>query len=208
VKVEVLVRKEQDMKYYKTRVKIMFHKFIILSVVFTILLLFFNINYGQVLGTHQYNTGSDTITTLDAGECIEIPQEIPQSGGSWESAHGLNGSWSTTSTQYQINQIWNEQGQTYDTNHWAYVETNSGEKRYLVALSSIYGKTGSYVDIYVNNNGTEAKYPCIMGDAKNANDSTTHWWPNANDPNRVTYGHQRRKLWIFKCCRSNVRFSK
>lgn len=75
--------------------------------------------------------------------------------------------WNKTSNQYRINQIWEEQGKTADPDtHWAYITTGSGEKRYLVALSSTYGTTGDYVDIYVNKEGIMTVFPCIMGDAK------------------------------------------
>lgn len=189
------------MSNLKNEIKIKIKKTIFIFLIVIILLLTIYPNKGQVLATHDYNTGSEVITTLDAGEYIEIPSEIPQSGGSWES-EDVN--WSAGTRQAEINRIWNEQGKKYTEDNWAYVETNSGEKRLLVALSSIYGETGSYVDIYVNHNGKESKYPCVIGDAKSAHDSTTHWWPSADDPNRVTYGHQRRTEWLSKCCRSYV----
>lgn len=175
------------MDNFRNQLKIKMNKIFAIVIIVVILLPIFNLNYGQVLGTHEYNTGSETITTLDAGEYITIPSEIQQSGGSWESE---DVSWQEGTRQAEINKIWKEQGKKYTTDHWAYVETDSGEKRLLVALSSIYGETGSYVDIYVENDGEEVVYPCIMGDAKSAFDATTHWWPNASDPNRVTYGHQ------------------
>ncbi len=185
------------MDKFKNKINYKLNKIVAILSIVVIWLPFFDMSYGQVIAVHDYNTGSEVIKTLDAGECIEIPSEIPQSGGSYEPVYQT---WSYR--QKEINDIWKEQGEKVSDEHWAYIETNSGEKRLLVALSSIYGETGSYVDIYVNNNGEEKVYPCVMADAKSAYDSTTHWWPNAEDSNKVTYGHMRRNSRIFKYCRS------
>ena len=192
------------MNHFKNQLKVKLKKIWIVAIMVVVLLPLFTRNNGQVLATHEYNTGSATITTLDAGEYISIPSEIPQSGGSWESE---DVTWADGTRQQEINRIWEEQGKQYTEEHWAFVETNNGEKGLLVALSSIYGETGSYVDIYVNHDGEEKIYPCVIGDAKSAYDETTHWWPSESDPNRVTYGHRRRKSGIFKCSRSYVRIT-
>lgn len=130
--------------------------------------------YDRAGGVH------DDVIVPDAGDVINIPQDMEQSPATYESE---DVTWSSGTTQNYINQIWNEQGKTYSEDHWAYITVN-GEKRYLVAMVPTYGLPGDYVDIYVTNEGTETVYPCIIGDSKDIWVDVGYTWSDG-----IVYGH-------------------
>ena len=127
--------------------------------------------FGQVLGV---SPGEEIrIPTERNGEklqqtCVDYEAEDRE----YEFAQTNQGyDWDKTSNQYKINQIWVRQGKTVDPDtHWAYITTGSGEKRYLIALTSTFGQAGDYVDVYVSKEGTTTVFPCIMGDTKSSSD--------------------------------------
>lgn len=167
---------------YKFR-KICF-KIIIMLIVVTILFPSLSLRYGQVLGFHdesdydRFGGGPHTYRAPDAGDAVKIPQEFDQST---DDVEGYDRNWG--STQAKIYQKWCEQGKKASNSHWAYIEFN-GTPRYLVALAPIYGVPGDYVDIYINNNGQETIYPCIIGDSKDI------WVDPTFTYNGKAYGHQ------------------
>lgn len=129
----------------------------------------------------------------DSGDAVKIPQEFEQSGATYES---FDVSWSAGTVNAYINNMWNEQGKPASKDYWAYIEVGE-EKRYIIALAPVYGRTGDYVDLYVTNNGTETVYPCIIGDSKDI------WVDNAYTYNGVVYGHvSGNKCNVVEVCAS------
>ncbi len=129
----------------------------------------------------------------DAGDAIKIPQEFEQSGATYES---FDVSWASGTTNAYINDLWNQQGKPASKDYWAYIEVGE-EKRYIIALAPVYGRTGDYVDLYITNNGTETVYPCIIGDSKDI------WVDSAYTYNGVVYGHvSGNKCNVVEVCAS------
>ena len=132
---------------------------IILAILFIII---FNCKntYGfkqvKLYDANKEHPGEHIETVPEAGDGIKIPSSIPQSSSQVGGNPILGGT---------IRQKWEAQGSPRDKNNWCYLNVG-GTKRYFVALAPIYGLTGDYVDIYINNNGTEKVYPCIITNSK------------------------------------------
>lgn len=136
----------------------------------------------DVAGTHR-------VRVPDAGDAIKIPENLPQSAGTYE---GYDKNWSyTNKTLYEM---WVSQGKPASDSHWAYLEVG-GQKRYIVALAPVYGLTGDYVDIWLTYNGKSEVYPCIIGDGKDV------WVDTPYTFNGVAYGHESNgKCNIIEVC--------
>ena len=104
---------------------------------------------------------------VEPGDIIEIPPEIIQGCSTVEKED--RDDWAYV--QKDINEVWVKQGKPKDENNWAYITTNSGEIRYLVALAETFGVPGDYVDIYVEKDGEETIWPCMIGDTKRDHES-------------------------------------
>ena len=104
---------------------------------------------------------------VEPGDIIEIPPEIIQGCSTVEKED--RDDWAYV--QKNINEVWVKQGKPKDENNWAYITTNSGEIRYLVALAETFGVPGDYVDIYVEKDGEETIWPCMIGDTKRDHES-------------------------------------
>ncbi len=117
---------------------------------------------------------------LKAGEGIDIPSDISQSGYTvtgydyWIDS-GNKMIWSEGTGQRAVSEIWQEQGSRFK-NGIAIVTVN-GEDRYLVAVAPTFGKAGDAIDIQLENG---QKIPAIIGDLKSTGDS-----------NYTRYGHGR-----------------
>lgn len=131
--------------------------------------------YDRAGGVHS------DVEVPDAGDAIEVPQDMPQSAATYESE---DVSWGSGTTQAALNSMWNSQEKPHSDEHWAYI-TVGGQERYMVALVPTYGLPGDYVDIYVTNNGTETVYPCIIGDSKDIWVDVGYSWTDG-----VVYGHE------------------
>ncbi len=117
------------------------------------------------------------ISVPEAGDAIKIPEEVDQSGATCESMQNSF----TAGTQKKLKEEWIRQGELSEAG-WAYLEID-GEKRYLVALTPVFGLPGDYVDIYLTYNGEDKVYPCMIFDAKDT------WVDDAYIYDGIAYGH-------------------
>ena len=117
------------------------------------------------------------ISIPEAGDAIKVPEEVDQSGATCESMQNNF----TAGTQKKLKEEWIRQGELSEDG-WAYLEID-GEKRYLVALTPVFGLPGDYVDIYLTYNGEDKVYPCMIFDAKDT------WVDDAYIYDGIAYGH-------------------
>lgn len=175
------------------RKKVIYKIFLIICV-FTVVFSSFYFLSGQVLAFRtitEYDRmgGKHEVNAPDAGDAVRVPEDMPQSLGTYE---GFDKKWSYT--QKKVKDKWVEQGKPASDSHWAYLEVG-GEKRYLVALSPVFGVVGDYVDIYLTYKGESKVYPCIMADAKDI------WVDNPYIYNGKAYGHTSNgKCNIIEVC--------
>lgn len=94
-----------------------------------------------------------TETVPEAGDVIEVPAEVDQTGADCAGTGIIRG---------YIKEKWDG---SKDENGWCYL-TVAGVNRYMVALAPLYGEDGDFVDIYITNNGVSTVYPCIIVDSK------------------------------------------
>lgn len=132
------------------------------------------------------------VFAVTPGEIINIPTKDDNGNNIEQSVdvmfkdieHEWNTHWG--GNQGKIDKIWQEQGKTYDEkNHWAYITNGKGEKRYFIALAETFGQAGDYVDVYVNKDGVETAFPCILGDIKGHKAGDVSF-----DVGGVMYGHK------------------
>ncbi len=175
------------------RKKVIYKIFLIICV-FTVVFSSFYFFGGQVLAfrtitEYDRRGGKHEVNAPDAGDAVRVPEDMPQSLGTYE---GFDKKWSYT--QKKVKDKWVEQGKPASDSHWAYLEVG-GEKRYLVALSPVFGVVGDYVDIYLTYKGESKVYPCIMADAKDI------WVDNPYIYNGKAYGHTSNgKCNIIEVC--------
>lgn len=161
------------------KIEIRIKRICILILVLVIILPVTSPYFGQVLA-------------VKPGQRIIIPDDLPQVGATYE--YEDREDWDPTSKQFQVNKTWKEQQKPTESStepkNCAYL-TLAGEKRYLIALTTTYGKTGDYIDITLKD-GTEFK--AVMGDAKGIKgDDQPYYYHN------IFAGHKVTENYVDKC---------
>ncbi len=125
-----------------------------------------NIETVQQPTTSTNNSGSRLGTT-------EVPQDKSQfyTVTPYDNFYGR---WNKGTGQEAVSLIWNNQGQNW--NHGIATITTGGEMRYLVATTTVFGKSGDKINIKLKDGST---IKAIIADAK-----------SASDPNWSTFGHK------------------
>ena len=121
----------------------------------------------------EYNSQLGIDTSLDikdqliGGQAIEIPKSIPQTGiiKNYTNYDYYYGSWNPGTAQRELSEQWAAAGKPNDRG----IATMND--RYLVAVSSKFGKVGDNIDVCLDNG---VVIPCIIGDAKGA-DAQSEW---------------------------------
>ncbi len=153
-----------------------------ISIILIITLFFFYYTISYKIYAETYNF-SDTI---EPGTERVIPKEIKQYTAMWESYAKADVSkqpgLKSGTGQYDVRQLlWEAQNRPIADSGVAYVEV-AGQKRYVVALSEIFGWSGDYIDIVLNDGEV---IPCIMGDAKSPSTDK----PYIFEGDGLFYGH-------------------
>ncbi|HCC04522.1 MAG TPA: hypothetical protein DEP51_06725 [Clostridiales bacterium] len=115
-----------------------------------------------------------TETVPEAGDVIEVPAEVDQTGADCAGTGIIRG---------YIKEKWDG---SKDENGWCYLNV-AGVNRYMVALAPLYGEDGDFVDIYITNNGVSTVYPCIIVDSKDVWQAFENEYPY--EYNGKKYGH-------------------
>lgn len=120
------------------------------------------------------NSNTHTETIPEAGDVIEVPPEVDQTGADCAGTHIVRS---------YIKEKWDG---SKDENGWCYINI-AGVNRYMVALAPLYGVDGDFVDIYITNNGVSTVYPCIIVDSKDVWEAFSDEHPYVY--NGKKYGH-------------------
>lgn len=132
--------------------------------------------YTTVLDTGATTIGTVTglVTTALAGQTIEIPSTVEQGGYTvtgydyWINS-GKPMTWASGTNQEKVSEIWKKQGSRFKNG--IAVITVDGEDRYLIAVTTKFGKVGDCVDVTMAD-GKVVK--CIIGDSKGS-DAGSEW---------------------------------
>ncbi len=117
------------------------------------------------------------VSTAMAGKTVEIPEEIKQgsytvTGYDYWIKSGEPMVWAEGTNQRKVADIWKAQGSKFK-NGIAVVNVD-GKDRYLVAVSTKFGKPGDCIDVTLED-GTVI--PCVIGDSKGS-DAGSEWGHN------------------------------
>ena len=173
-------------------------KYISIILIITLLFSYYTINY-KIYANKTVETVKGTFNfedSIEPGTERVIPKEIKQYTAMWESyakedvskQPGLK----PGTAQYDVRQLlWEAQNRPIADSGVAYVKV-AGQKRYVVALSTIFGLSGDYIDIVLNNGEV---IPCIMGDVKSSKTDK----PYIFEGDGLFYGHTYEEDKEEKC---------
>ena len=125
---------------------------------------------GTSSATSKSNTDKSkksSVSSLQEGQKIKDLDKLNQDNQ--KSSAYTTEKYETGSSEASVEEVWKKQGSNYK-NDIAIVNDANGEERYLVKVSSTYGKVGDTVDLKLSDNST---LKCVIAETENVGSTST-----------------------------------